>query len=82
MEKGDTIILPKDNRLTKIGVESKMKAGEFVPLSKYKVLNVFWEEVYYPYPHSTQRIELKKGAGLNHICYMETVKNIMQLVNQ
>ena len=74
---GQIILLPKDTSLTAFGVTDKISKGIHIPLSKYKVLGIFWEEVFYPYPHSTKRILLKKGAGITYNKYAETVNNIL-----
>lgn len=81
MKQGDTILLPTENRLTVIGVQHEKKRGNYIPLSKYKVMGIYWEEVYYPYPHSVKRIELKKGSGNTYIKYMETVTELLTAIN-
>lgn len=74
---GQIILLPKDTSLTAFGVTAKISKGIHIPLSKYKILDIFWEEVFYPYPHSTKRISLKKGTGITYVRYMETINNIL-----
>ncbi len=81
MKQGDTILLPTENILTVIGVQHEKEKGKHIPLSKYKIMGIYWEEVYYPYPHSVKRIELKKGASKTYIKYAETVENILSALN-
>ena len=82
MKENTILLLPSDRGLTETGVKNEMIRGNNIPLSKYKIINIFWEQCDYPYPHSTQRIELRKGSGIRHIRYMESVQDILSLLNQ
>lgn len=81
MKQGEFILLPSNTRLTETGVKHEIGKGNKIPLSKYKVMAIYWEDVYYPYPHSVKRIELKKGAGKTYIKYAETVSEILSVLN-
>jgi len=75
------ILYPSDTSLTVVGVKYEQSRGRYIPLSKYKVLNIHWEEVYYPYPHSVKRIEIKKGAGRVYNGYFDNVEAILSALN-
>lgn len=78
MKQGEYILLPSDTRLTETGVIYEKKRGNNIPLRTYKIVNIYWEYCEYPFPHSVQRIELKKRSGkIGYIKYMETVKEIL-----
>jgi hypothetical protein len=78
MELGQYILLPKNTALTVTGIQHEKKKGRDIQLSKYKVLNIYWEECYYPYPHSHKRIELKKETGkVIYVKYLESVQEIL-----
>jgi len=51
---GDFILLPKDNSLTAHGVNYEKQKGNNIPLSKYKILDIYWETYFYPIPHSSK----------------------------
>jgi hypothetical protein len=81
MKIGEHILLPKDSSLTETGIKHQKKLGNNIPLSKYKILNMYWEQCQHPYPHSCKRIELKKGTGKTYIKYLETVESILITLN-
>jgi len=74
---GDFILLPKDNSLTAHGVNYEKQKGNNIPLSKYKILDIYWETYFYPIPHSSKRIKLQKSKGICHDKYMESVSEIL-----
>jgi hypothetical protein len=83
MKIGEYIELPKNISLTEIGVKHEKQRGNNIPLSKYKILNIYWEQCEYPHPHSCKRIELKKDKSkITNIKYAETVESILLNLNQ
>lgn len=81
MNAGQYVLLPKDTSLTSIGVLREKRSGKNIQLSKYKIVNIYWEEVFYPYHHYAKRITLKKGAGMTYDKYFESVINILSILN-
>lgn len=82
MNKNEYIFLPADLRLTALGVRSEITKGNNIVVSKYKILDIYWDEVYYPYPHSTKRLKLKKFNGtVVHDKYVHTVQDIISELN-
>jgi len=82
MKIGEYIELPKNISLTGIGVKHEKQRGNNIPLSKYKILNIFWEECQYPNPHNSKRIELKKDKSkITYVKYAETIESILLNLN-
>ena len=82
MKNNEMILFPSDTRLTVSVILKEKQMGINIQLSNYIVKDVYWEEVYYPYPHSSQRILLKKKSGnITYNKYMETVIEILKAIN-
>ena len=48
MKKNNAIFMPSDRGITGIGVKHEILKGSNIPLSKYKIIDIYWEEVFYP----------------------------------
>ena len=74
MTQNNFLLLPSDRSLTATGVKHELMRGNTIPLSKYKVLNTYWDK------DLGQRIVLQKGKGIVHDRYMENVQKILALL--